>query len=85
VLPPNGPSCCTGGGVGGNCRSSLIAATSYHTGGVNILRVDGSVQFVTDSIDIGNSGLRAPNSGASPYGVWGALGTKDGGEVVGAF
>ena len=85
VLPPNGPSCCTGGGNGGNCHSSLIAATSYHTGGVNILRVDGSVQFITDSIDTGNPGLRAPNSGASPYGVWGALGTKDGGEVVGAL
>ena len=85
VLPPNGPSCCTGGGNGGNCLTSLIAATSYHTGGVNILRVDGSVQFITDSIDTGNPGLRAPNSGASPYGIWGALGTKDGSEVVGAF
>ena len=39
--------------------------------------------FISDSIDAGNPATVAPaanSSGLSPYGVWGALGTKSGGE-----
>jgi prepilin-type processing-associated H-X9-DG protein len=43
------------------------AARSRHTGGVNLLRADGSVQFVRDSI----AAL-----------TWRALGTRSGGEVA---
>jgi prepilin-type N-terminal cleavage/methylation domain-containing protein/prepilin-type processing-associated H-X9-DG protein len=85
ILPPNGPSCCTGGGVGGNCVTNVIAPSSYHTGGVHCLFVDGSVHFISENINTGNLSAPSPNSGPSPYGVWGALGTKDGGEPVGDF
>jgi prepilin-type N-terminal cleavage/methylation domain-containing protein/prepilin-type processing-associated H-X9-DG protein len=43
------------------------AARSRHPGGVNAALADGSVRFVSDSID---------------QGVWRALGTRAGGEVV---
>jgi hypothetical protein len=43
---------------------------------------DGSVRFIVESIDAGNSGLPEALSGLSPYGVWGALATINGGEVA---
>jgi hypothetical protein len=45
--------------------------------------MDGSVRFFTDNIDTGNLTAQ-PNlvSGPSPYGVWGAVGSKSGGEAV---
>jgi len=46
-----------------------IAARSYHSGGVNIVRVDGSVGFFRDSIAIA---------------VWRAFGTRSGGEALDA-
>jgi prepilin-type N-terminal cleavage/methylation domain-containing protein/prepilin-type processing-associated H-X9-DG protein len=50
--------------------SEYSAARSRHAGGVNILRCDGSIQFVTNSISIT---------------TWQALGTMDGGEVLGDY
>jgi hypothetical protein len=43
---------------------------------------DGSVRFVSDAIGTGNLSSAEPSSGAmSPYGVWGAIGTKGRTEV----
>ena len=52
---------------------------------------DGAVKFITDSIEAGNSNagevysggmnLRAPGS-KSPYGLWGALGTRSSKETI---
>ena len=47
-------------------RRIHIAASSYHTGGVNVCLVDGSVRFVRDSVD---------------FAVWQAAGTRGNGEV----
>ena len=85
VLPPNGPSCTEDKSY----EDVLVTAGSYHPGGVNAALCDGSVQFIADGIDVGdlldpakNAGV---NSGRSPYGTWGGLGTRAGGEVSGEF
>lgn len=39
-----------------------------------------SMRFVTEGIDCGMLAVTKVASGPSPYGVWGALGSKDGGE-----
>jgi prepilin-type N-terminal cleavage/methylation domain-containing protein/prepilin-type processing-associated H-X9-DG protein len=77
VLPPNSPSCVNGVN---DWEWGIFSATSYHPGGVNTVRCDGSVQFVSETIDTGTLALPQPTTGASPYGVWGALGSKAGGE-----
>jgi hypothetical protein len=41
---------------------------------------DGSVRFINESIDTGNLAAPEVTQGPSPYGVWGAMGSKDGGE-----
>ena len=81
VLPPNSPSCMVDnwGDAWG-----LSSASSYHTGGVQCTLGDGSVRFVSQSIDTGNLTLPEVTGGISPYGVWGALGSRSGGEVAAA-
>lgn len=85
VLPPNAPSCINDTNVNSDGASNLLSASSLHTGGVQILLADGSVKFVSENIDTGNLGVSATLGGSSPYGVWGRLGTKAGGEVIGEF
>lgn len=85
ILPPNSAVCVIGsGGNSPHWFSGIWTATSEHTGGVQIAMADGSVRFISDSIDAGNTATPAPSntsSGISPYGVWGALGTKAAGET----
>ena len=80
VFPPNGASCADGG-INGDSVHLVIPAASRHTGGVNVALCDGSVRFISDSIDTGNLNARQAISGPSVYGAWGALGSKSGGEV----
>jgi prepilin-type N-terminal cleavage/methylation domain-containing protein/prepilin-type processing-associated H-X9-DG protein len=47
---------------------AAVTARSFHSGGVNVLFMDGSVRFIRNSISLA---------------TWRALGTRDGGEVVG--
>jgi len=51
-------------------EESLISATSHHPGGVNVGFVDGHVRFIIDAIDAG---------------VWTAISTRRGNEIVGDF
>ena len=91
ILPPNAPSC-------GNTGESwaLITASSHHPGGCNVVFCDGSVHFISETVDAGDANL-IPNTGPFPppdpnrpqdysgpslYGVWGALGSAAGGETV---
>ena len=80
VLPPNSPSCAADRG---EWQPGIFSANSYHTGGVNATRVDGSVSFISNSIDTGNLSAAMPRvGGPTPYGVWGSMGTASGGEVA---
>ncbi|KAA5541862.1 DUF1559 domain-containing protein [Roseiconus nitratireducens] len=76
-------------------RSGAYCASSFHQGGAHILMGDGAVTFITDSIESGdqnhvpygrdNGDGRGTNGGAgreSPYGLWGALGTKASKETI---
>ncbi len=85
VLPPNSPSCSDGNNVNSDNTTGLLPPTSRHAGGVNVVLADGSTRFVTDAIDAGNLGVGPVTTGRSPYGVWGALGSKDGGETIPAY
>jgi prepilin-type processing-associated H-X9-DG protein len=82
VLPPNGPACSEDGGNWGDRVHLAIPPTSDHPGGVNGVFADGSVRFITDTIDTGNLGAEQFDSGPSVYGVWGAMGSKSGGDQV---
>ena len=82
ILPPNSPSCAINNDA---TQAVLVSATSNHTGGVNALLMDGSVQFYSDTISSVTAGVTFPRSpakpaGISPYGIWGALGSRNGGE-----
>jgi len=86
VLPPNSPSCVDGAPASNTIgRWGIFSASSNHTGGVNVALLDGSVRFVSNTISCVTPGLTAPRpaqklSGASDFGIWGAMGTPDGGE-----
>lgn len=81
VLPPNSPSCEGGGGA----EPGFVSASSFHSGGAHALLGDGSVRFVSANIDAGDPSRAPVTSGPSPYGVWGALGSRAGGEPTGEF
>jgi len=85
VLPPNSASCTNDANPNSDSAVSVLTASSQHTGGVQVLLADGSVRFISENIDTGNLGVATFLGANSPYGVWGALGTRAGGEVVGEF
>ncbi|MFG0290101.1 MAG: DUF1559 domain-containing protein [Rhodopirellula sp. JB044] len=87
ILPPNSELCMSGGDSG----YGIAPASSRHQGGAHVLMGDGAVRFITDSIEAGSdkagcvwsggADARAPGS-PSPYGLWGALGTRASKEVI---
>lgn len=88
ILSPNREIC----GPYNTLGTTLIATmSSHHTGGAHVLMGDGAVIFMTDSVEAGDStagsvwlngmGAQAPGS-QSPYGLWGALGTRANKEVI---
>ncbi len=83
VMPPNSPSCFKYNQEQGQVH--MLAPTSYHSGGVNAGLVDGSVRFISDTVDTnGLSDIKTGMylTGKSPLGVWGALGSPNGGETT---
>ena len=86
VLPPNSIGCTSGTSEWG--QENVFPPDSYHPGGVNAALADGSVRFFSETIDTGDLTADCPTATgakASPYGVWGALGSRVGGEPVGDF
>jgi prepilin-type N-terminal cleavage/methylation domain-containing protein/prepilin-type processing-associated H-X9-DG protein len=86
VLSPNKQLCSDGR----DHRDVVSPPSSRHQGGCHILMGDGAVVFITDSIEAGdkyapqvNTRAGSPPAGTrSPYGLWGALGTRANGEVI---
>lgn len=88
ILPPNAEVCAPYAGYLGE---GVYPPSSRHQGGVHVMMGDGSISFITDSIEAGDptvgsvrlgaTGPSAPGS-KSPYGLWGALGTKASKEVI---
>ena len=83
IAPPNKPLCIPHDSNG----PSIMTASSRHPGGAHVVMGDGAVTFVTDSIEAGNQnnpviyrGGTAANNNMpgeqSPYGIWGALGSR---------
>ncbi|MDX2038414.1 MAG: DUF1559 domain-containing protein [Isosphaeraceae bacterium] len=66
---PNRRSCAYGGGIGDDSFETMVAASSNHPGGVNVLFMDGSVRFVKSTV---------------AYNIWHAIGSIAGGEVLSA-
>ncbi|MFW6170146.1 MAG: DUF1559 domain-containing protein [Planctomycetota bacterium] len=86
VLPPNKPTCGNHGE-----QNVMVTASSYHPGGVNVVFVDGSVHFITESVDAGDPTVGVSDikphrpqdyAGPSLRGVWGAMASSFGGEAV---
>jgi prepilin-type N-terminal cleavage/methylation domain-containing protein/prepilin-type processing-associated H-X9-DG protein len=74
VSPPNTRTCAgmSGGMMMGGSMANMavdLPPSSYHPGGVSVLFGDGSVRFIKDTVSLG---------------VWRALSTRNGGEVVSA-
>lgn len=63
TMRPNRKSC----DAGWDTPTHLLAASSLHPGGVNVLFCDGTVRTISDNVD---------------YDTWRALGTRDGQEKV---
>ncbi|QDU63850.1 hypothetical protein Pan216_47310 [Planctomycetes bacterium Pan216] len=82
VFSPNEMGCAVGTNPNRDSSTNILPPSSYHPGGVNVLMVDGTVHFISDSVDTGDLTQAPVSSGKSPYGVWGALGSKDGVEPI---
>ncbi|GAA5509460.1 DUF1559 domain-containing protein [Novipirellula caenicola] len=92
ILPPNS-AVCTDAGPGAGHGDLVATASSRHQGGAHVLMGDGAVKFITDSIEAGNSqnpvvylggsaATKNQTGAQSPFGLWGALGTRASKEVI---
>ena len=86
ILAPNAAACLSGSNWGSGGKS-LNSPSSNHSGGVNAALGDGSVRFVSETINTGSDyttaiPTQASTSGASLWGVWGAIGSAIGKESV---
>ena len=82
LTPPNSPMCVYSATGVSNDRWGVFPPVSNHTGGVVAGFMDGSVRFVSNTVDCGSNlaTATAVRDGESPFGVWGALGSPSGGE-----
>ncbi len=91
ALPPNDEAC-----LNSALNVGVLPPSSRHLGGVHVLMGDGAVKFITDSIQAGQANGQQvqvdgtvasttdglPPGSRSPFGLWGALGTRANSEVI---
>jgi len=88
MLRPNAPVCVMGNSAqASDWHVATIPPRSKHPGGVNVAFADGAVSFISETIDNGSADLLGVQGGVGPAGqsiagVWGALGTRNGGEAA---
>ncbi len=83
ILPPNRELC----GNDWHDEPGAWGSSSRHQGGAHVLMGDGAVIFMTDSVEAGDNNAPSVtfnnNRGKkSPYGLWGALGTRASKESI---
>ena len=92
ILPPNSEVCLAGHAD----THGIVPPSSHHKGGVQVVMADGALRFISNSIEAGNprtpcvyclaltsrTNSITPAGSRSPYGVWGALGTRASREVL---
>jgi prepilin-type N-terminal cleavage/methylation domain-containing protein/prepilin-type processing-associated H-X9-DG protein len=87
MLRPNGPVCTFGNSAQAtDWHVATVPPRSKHPGGVHVAFADGAVSFISETIDNGSAdavGLQGSvgPAGQSVAGVWGALGSRNGGEA----
>ena len=87
ILPPNSPSCRYSADHAFDDTGGIHSVSSFHPGGVQVGLADGSVRFMSETVNCESGTLPTStatevSSGQSPYGVWGAMGSVNGGESV---
>lgn len=86
-MRPNGPVCTFGNSGGAtDWHAATAPPRSKHPGGVHVAFADGAVSFISETIDNGSADVVWGQSstgpaGISEAGVWGALGSRNGGEA----
>lgn len=78
ILPPNSASCYDVNSNNPSNANGIFTPTSYHPSGALGAMADASVRFISEGIDCGNYGMPPSLN----YGVWGAMGTANGGETI---
>ena len=74
---------CFNTGTGPDSSTGQMTARSAHPGGVQVVLADGAVRFIAETIEYGRGSLFACDR--DEVGLWQALHTREGGELLGEF